>query len=157
VSALVLLQSFYLASYYPYYYPFENPIIKNIFEDRFSVTHEGYGEGLDLAAGYLSQKDDAMNLSVMSWFSGSLGYLFPGKTEHIIPQQEWPKGSARALKDCDYLVIYYDTQLRHNLPEKLMHDLTNVIPEHSIFLFGREYIRIYEVDKLPDSVFIHDT
>jgi hypothetical protein len=37
-----------------------------------------------------------------------------------------------------------------------MHDLTNVAPEHSVSLFGTEYIRIYKVSEHPNSFFIRD-
>ena len=60
------------------------------------------------------------------------------------------------LRRSDYLVLYYDHQLKRDMPAKLMQDIQAVIPEKSIRLYGIEYIRIYRVQDLPDSVFIPD-
>jgi hypothetical protein len=157
LGALIWFQAFSVVSYYPYYYPYTNPIVAAINQGIFSPDPQGYGEGLDLAAEYLSQKPDAKNLTVMSWYSGIPAYLFPGSTEHIKPHPEWAMSSIRKLLRSDYLVIYYDFQLRRNQPEKLMLDIANVTPEHSISMFGTEYIRIYKVSELPESVFIPDS
>jgi len=157
LGVLILFQAFSVVSYYPYYYPYINPIIASINQSIFSPAPQGYGEGLDLAAEYLSEKSNAKDLTVMSWYSGIHAYLFPGSTEHIKPKPEWSMGSIRKLMGSDYLVIYHDVQIRRNLPEKLMHDLTDVTPEYSISMFGTEYIRIYKVSELPESVFIPDS
>jgi len=157
LGILIVFQSYNLISNYPYYYTYRNPIIVSIDRGIFSPTPQGYGEVLDLAASYLSEKPNAKDLTVMSWYSGILRYLFPGEVEHIKPTPEWSWGSARKLSESDYLVIYYDAQLRRNLPEKLMHDLSNVTPEYSISRFGTEYIRIYKVSELPESVFVPDS
>jgi hypothetical protein len=157
LGALILLQTYNLVSYYPYYYPYVNPIVASINQGYLHPSSSGYGEGLDLAAEYLSQKPDAENLTVMSWYSGIPAYLFPGRTEHIKPRSEWTMSSIQKLLRSDYLVIYHDSQLRRNQPEKLMLDIANVTPEHSISMFGTEYIRIYKVSELPESVFIPDS
>jgi hypothetical protein len=153
---IILFQGYNLISYYPYYYPYVNPITAGINRGVFSPVIEGYGEGLDLAAKYLSEKPHPERIRVMSWFAGIPGYLFPGKVRHIKPEPGWTEESTQKLKRSDYLVIYYEFQLKHNIPVKLMHDLANVPPEHSIFLYGVEYVRIYRVGELPDSVFIPD-
>jgi hypothetical protein len=157
LGILILFQSYNLISKYPYYYTYRNPIIASINRGILTPTPQGYGEVLDLAAKYLSEKPNAKNLTVMSWYAGILRYLFPGEVEHIKPTPEWSSSSARKLSESDYLVVYYDVQLRRNLPEKLMHDLSNVTPEFSISRFGTEYIRIYKVSDLPDSVFFPDS
>ncbi|MGD8456841.1 MAG: glycosyltransferase family 39 protein [Anaerolineales bacterium] len=157
LGMLTLFQSYYLLSNFPYYYTYRNPIIVSINQGILSPPPQGYGEVLDLAAEYLSEKPNAKDIKVMSWYSGIIQYLFPGEVEHIKPIPEWSRGSARKLKESDYLVIYYDAQLKRNLPQKLMHDLSDVSPEHSISLFGIEYIRIYKVSELPDTVFVPDS
>jgi len=156
VGVFILLQGYSLISYYPYYYPYVNPIAASINRGVFSPVIEGYGEGLDLAAKYLSEKPHPERIRVMSWYAGIPGYLFPGKVRHIKPEPRWTEESTQKLKRSDYLVIYYEFQLKRNLPEKLMHDLANVPPEHSISLYGVEYIRIYRVSELPDRVFVPD-
>jgi hypothetical protein len=157
LGILILFQSYNLVSNYPYYYTYRNPITVSINQGILSPTPQGYGEVLDVAAKYLSEKPNAKDLTVMSWYSGIIRYLFPGEVEHIRPSPEWSRASVRKLLKSDYLVIYYDAQLRRNLPEKLMHDLSNVIPEHSISFLGTEYIRIYKVSELPSSVFVPDS
>jgi hypothetical protein len=156
LSALILSQAYSLVSYYPYFYPYVNPIAAKIDRGILASAYNAYGEGLDLAARYLSEKPNPENIRVMSWFAGIPGYLFPGKVRHIKTLPEWTEESTRKLSRSDYLVIYYELQRRRNSPEKLMRDLADVLPEHSIFLYGYEYIRIYRVTELPDSVFVPD-
>lgn len=60
------------------------------------------------------------------------------------------------LEDADYLVIYYYHQLQRNVPEKLLRDLAGVDPEHTIWINGVQYVRIYQVDELPKSVYVPD-
>jgi 4-amino-4-deoxy-L-arabinose transferase-like glycosyltransferase len=157
LGTLILFQSYNVVSNFPYYYTYRNPITVSVNQGILSPTPQGYGEVLDVAAKYLSEKPNAKDLTVMSWYAGIIRYLFPGEVEHIKPSAEWSRASVRKLLESDYLVIYYDAQLRRNLPEKLMYDLTNVTPEHSISRFGIEYIRIYKVSELPNNVFIPDT
>ena len=60
------------------------------------------------------------------------------------------------LKKSDYLVVYYHHQMARNIPQKLLMDIAGVEPEHTIWLNGIEYARIYQVSDLPDAVYIPD-
>lgn len=156
ILSVVLLQAVSAIPYFPYYYTYKNPIMVANTQDK-NIRFEGYGEGLDLAAIYLSQKPNAEELTVMSWYGpGPFAYLFPGKTEHIYPLPGWTAGSIRRLEQSDYLVIYYFSQKSRNLPSTLMAALDGVVPEHSIFLYEIEYVRIYKTSELPARVFVAD-
>lgn len=153
---LIIFQLNSLIPYYPYYFTYVNPLIQKIDKGILSPQRSNYGEGLDLAAEYLSQRPKAEKVRVMSWYSGVFAYMFPGKVRHLAPRARWSEAEIDKLERSDYLVIYYEQQKRRNLPPKLMADLEGVMPEHSIFLNGIEYVRIYEVNELPDNVFLPD-
>jgi 4-amino-4-deoxy-L-arabinose transferase-like glycosyltransferase len=155
MGLVVSLQALNAFSYYPYYFNYANPIMIRV-NNGVRKGLDSYGVGLDLAAEYLSQKTDAENLTVMSWWSGTVAYLFPGEVQHLAPRSRWSDAEIDRLKSSDYLVVYYDVQKRRNQPPKLMADLVDVSPEYAIFLYDIEYVRIYKVRDLPERVFIPD-
>ena len=141
-----------LIGFYPYYFDYLNPIARAV-NGNAAIPDNGYGQGLDIAARYLAEKADSANLTVMSWWSTSLDYFFPGETKQIAITRNWTPSEAGNLKECDYLVIYQRTQAERRIPEALMTILKNVVPEKSIFLHGLEMVRIYKVSDLPLEVF----
>ena len=107
------------------------------------VMQIGWGEGLDQAALYLNQKPDAENLVVSSWYSlGSFSFFFNGKVVNIpsgvVIDSDW-----QAIHSSDYIVIYVH-EWQRNLPAELLSELANKTPEHSIWINGIEYVRIYK-------------
>jgi hypothetical protein len=154
LSAVLVVQILGTFQYYPYYFTYNNPIMLQL--NQGQATGYGYGIGLDQAASYLSQKPEADRLTVMSFYSQSLAYLFPGKTFHIRPHPRWSEIEIAKLRKSDYLVIYVIQQKARNIPEKLMNDLDEVQPEHIILIDNVEYVRIYKVSDLPDRVFQPD-
>lgn len=152
IVGLIGFQIISSSQYYPYYYNYRNPIALNTF-DTMKTGSGYYGEGLDLAAKYLAQKPGAENLKVMSWWAGTVAYLFPGETYHLKPQSQWGEKQAVILKKSDYLVIYYQTQIGREAPSLLIEMLADVKPEKSFYIHGIEYIRIYNVHDLPEEIF----
>jgi hypothetical protein len=107
------------------------------------VMQIGWGEGLDQAALYLNQKPDAKDLLVSSWYgAGPFSFFFSGETFNlpstVITANDW-----QAIRSSDYLVIYVH-QWQRNLPAELLSELAGQTPEHSIWINGIEYVRIYK-------------
>ena len=109
------------------------------------VMQIGWGEGLDQAAFYLNQKPDAEELLVASWYArGCFSFFFVGESANIPPEVEITNPEdMEAISKADYLVIYIH-QLQRNLPADLLSKLDNQTPEHTIWINGMEYVRIYK-------------
>jgi hypothetical protein len=136
---------------FPYYYTYTNGVLRSFFGLQAYKT--GYGEGLEHAGEYLSQKPNAEDLTVMSWYSYAFSFFFPGHTEQILIAEEWAPAHIDRLAESDYLVVYYTHQKNRNMPAKLLAELDGVPIEHSIWLNGFEAVRIYDVSILPASLY----
>ncbi|MBC8248978.1 MAG: glycosyltransferase family 39 protein, partial [Anaerolineales bacterium] len=79
---LLLLQSGYILSYHPYYLAYYNPLLGGL-PRAVQVLPVGWGEGMDLAARYLNQKEDAADLRVATWGIPGFAPLFEGQTEEL--------------------------------------------------------------------------
>lgn len=153
---LLVIQVICAFSFFPYYFNYSNPILEQI-QPGVQTTVLGYGEGLELAADYLARKPASGDLTVMSWYGiGPFSFFFPGQTENLYPSETWTPGLIERLARSDYLVIYQHHQQKRNMPAKLLQDISDVKPEHSIWLKGVEYIRIYRVSDLPEAVYTPD-
>jgi hypothetical protein len=153
LTVLLLIQAVSLFSQFPYYYTYANPITAWIRKGSGN-PNAGYGEGLNLAGEYLSQKPDADQLTAMSWYGiGPFSYFFEGKTDPLLVSQRLDGKTIDSLKAADYLVIYYVNQKRRNLPQDLLSALEGFTPEQVISLNGLEYIRIYKLADLPDEFY----
>jgi len=154
LTLAVLIQIFGAANYYPYYLNYYNPILGGPVKGA-RTSGVGYGEVLDQAGKYLSEKPDADDLTAMSWYGpGPFSFYFRGITVPLWPSQSWSENEIERLQSSDYLVIYYQHQVNRDLPEILLNSLENIQPEHTIFFKGIEYIRIYKVIDLPEEIFI---
>jgi len=103
----------------------------------------GWGEGLDEVGRYLSQKPASQKLTVLSWMPyGCLSYYFPGKVRPILSNTDFSQEDWVRLDSVDYIVIYIQ-QWQLNIPNSLLEYLSNSMPEHSIWINGIEYARIY--------------
>ena len=153
LTVLLLIQAASLFSQFPYYYTYANPLTAWIRKGSGN-PNVGYGEGLNLAGEYLSQKPDAGHLTAMSWYGiGPFSYFFEGKTDPLLVSQRLDGKTIDSLKAADYLVIYYINQKRRNLPQDLLSALEGFTPEQVILLNGLEYIRIYKLADLPDDFY----
>jgi hypothetical protein len=52
----------------------------------------------------------------------------------------------------DYLVVYQNQWYRR-IPGKLFDSLDQIEPMKSIWVDGIEYVRIYDVESMPDQIF----
>lgn len=127
---------------FPYYLTFYNPLAGGV-RRAPQVMLIGWGEGLDEAGRYLSQKPNSKKLRVLSWMPyGSLSYFFPGKVRPILSDADFSQEDLVRLDSVDYVVIYVQ-QWQLNIPKSLLEYLSNYVPEHIIWINGIEYARIY--------------
>lgn len=131
---IVILLSIYIFSYSPYFIAYFNPLIGggNKAKEAYVI---GLGEGLDLAASYLNQKEEASSLKVASWYSSSFAPFFNGKT---FTEREASK------KDIDYIVLYING-IQRKLPQDLYEDyFLKKTPETIIKIKNIDYVWIYK-------------
>ncbi len=69
------------------------------------------------------------------------------------PMASYGQNSLDNLRSVDYLVVYYAQQKRRNLPVGFIALLEPAVPEKVIWFNGIEYVRIYRVRDLPDTLF----
>jgi len=137
---------------YPYYFTYYNPLLGGSKRAGKSIS-VGEGEGLDQAGLYLSSFPDAENMTVMSWYGwGSFSYYFSGNTIVFPVTSNWSGGLAKKLSASDYLVVYQNQWYRR-IPPDVFDSLDQVEPMETIWVDGIEYVRIYEVESLPDQIF----
>jgi hypothetical protein len=153
LGTVILIQALQALQTYPYYFTYFNPLLggsRNASEE----LSMGSGEGLDQAAAYLNAKPDARKLKVMAWYgTGPFSYYFVGKTIALTPSSNmWDADAIAELKGMDYLVIY-SNQWRRQIPGGLFPWLEGLQPEHSIWIDGIEYARIYAVKSFPPEKF----
>ncbi len=156
VCAAVLLQVTSALPFYPYYYTYYNPIMLAWNHGGHSPNY-GYGEGLELAASYLARKPEAAKSTAVAFYGrGAFSYFYPGKTEQlktVYGESENVPQLIDVLHASKYLVLYYQLEQQRNSPPNVMQALKGISPEKSIWMNGIEYIRIYDVDKLPPGFF----
>jgi hypothetical protein len=87
---------------------------------------------------------------------GTFSYFFPGETlvfkrVHLIDESF--QQIADEMKSSDYMVLY--PVVREMQPEtmKIFSVLQGVTPEKTIFINGIEYIYIYRIADIPESVY----
>ncbi len=145
LAALLGLQLLPVLQTAPYYLSYYNPLMGGAAKAPQSMMI-GWGEGLDQAARYLNAKPNAEKLNVIAWYNqGSFSYFFKGDSQHIpINQQPSPK-RLQEIMQMDYAVIYIH-QWQRRTPENLLTLLERRQPEHTIWIDGLEYVRIYRLD-----------
>jgi hypothetical protein len=136
--------------YAPYYFNYKSPFASE-------AATLGYGEGFSQAADYLAQKPNAKNIRAYVYNGmGTFSFFFPGETLvfkriHLI-KQDFATITAEMRKS-DYLVLY--PVVRHKQPEteKVLEALQDVHPEKTVIINGLEYIYVYKIKDLPESVY----
>ena len=138
------LQASCLLSAYPYYYSFYNPLLGGG-RQALKAVPVGWGEGLDQAAQYLNKKPYVGKLEVITYYaSGCFSYYFEGRVREFpisgdLNEDDWQK-----FIQSDYAVIYV-TQIQRNYPPTVLEYVSHLNPEHTIWINGLEYARIYKL------------
>ncbi|MBK7449658.1 MAG: hypothetical protein IPJ47_09610 [Anaerolineales bacterium] len=154
VAALVVITLAQIGSglpYAPYYFTYKNPLAKE------AATY-AYGEGFSEAAEYLAQKPNAKDLRAYVYIGmGTFSYYFPGETvvlkrpnvlfnDFVTITEE--------MRSADYLVLYPIAREKHPETEKILSEFEGVVaPEKVITINGLEYLQIYRVADIPESVY----
>ncbi|MBL7183383.1 MAG: glycosyltransferase family 39 protein [Anaerolineae bacterium] len=130
LSLVVLLQAALALPYHPYYLVYANPLLGG---PRLAaqVMPTGWGEGMDLAAGYLNQKEDAASLRVATWGIPGFAPLFKGQTEEL----------AEHKATADYAVLYVGDVQQDSPSTATLYDRQQ--PEHVVSIHGVDYAWIY--------------
>jgi hypothetical protein len=143
-------------SNFPYYFTDRNPVLYSMGWYN-EYPHFPYGEGLEIAAQYLSELPDAENTTVFSYYSrGCFSYYYPGKAISFRPYYsdgEHATDLLANLKASDYLIVYYANQSQLSHYDNYLKVLSTVEPFHVISLNGYEYVHIYKVDEFPPEIF----
>ena len=137
--------------YAPYYFIYKQPFA------AVPATY-GYGEGYSEAADYLSQKPNAEELRAYVYSGmGTFSFFFSGETM-VLKRVYLLDGDFVTITDgmrqADYLVLYPAVREKQPETEKLFEVLEGVVePEKTIFINGLEYVQIYRVADIPESVY----
>lgn len=153
LTGLIAFQMVTILGSYPYYYTYLNPLMEVAPASAKSPIDDApsYGEGLDQAAAYLSQKPAASKMTVMSYCGyGCFAFLFPGTTLTIndLSLVNPDPTLIDYLRASDYVV------LDHHL-QKIQNDLAGfegLTPEKIIWINGIEYFDIYRAADLLQRV-----
>jgi len=149
LGAVVALQLLAAAVTFPYYLSYYNPLVGGG-STALGVVQIGWGEGLDQAGRYLAAKSDSDELRVASWYnSGCLSYFFDGSSTRLKAGPDQAQMDFQRVLNSDYAVTYVH-QWQLGLPPELLGFLSWQEPEHTIWINGLEYVRIYR----PGSVFL---
>jgi hypothetical protein len=142
LCAAIVLQLFGTMRTYPYYLSYYNPLLGgNTGAQRDMMI--GWGEGLDQAARYLNRRPNADQLHVVSWYApGCFSYFFQGAST-AIPGKGFADPSLQDVLNADYVVTYSTHQAQRQTPAALLDYLYRQEPEHTVYINGIEYVRVY--------------
>ena len=150
VVLLALLQIGFGLPYAPYYFTYKAPFASE------AATY-GYGEGMAEAADYLAAKPNAKDIRAYVYSGmGTFSYFFPGETQ-VLKRVYLIDNSfdeiEQGMKSSDYLVLYPIVRDKQPETEKILKPLETITPEKIIYINGLEYIRIYKISEIPESVY----
>ncbi len=151
VAVLAAVQIGFGLPYAPYYFTYKNPFAAQ-------AATLGYGEGLSQAADYLAEKPNAQGIRAYVYNGlGTFSFYFPGETlilKRVNVLNDDFVTITTELRSSDYLVLYPITRHIHPETEKILGELEGVVePEKVIYINGLEYIQIYRVADIPESVY----
>ena len=153
LGGLLLLHGLGALPHYPYYYTYANPLAGALLGES-QASGVGYGEGLELAAGYLAAKPGAEEMTAISYYAlGPFSYFFPGETLTLKTDDRFSPEDLQEFKEADYLVIYTVRQQPRDGSTALLTALESIPPEKTIWLDGVKVASIYAIDQFPESLF----
>lgn len=151
LAVITLSQIGFGLPYAPYYFTYKNPFAKE------AATY-AYGEGYDQAADYLAQKPNAEEIRAYVYIGmGTFSYHFPGETL-VLKRPNVLFGDfvtiTEELRSADYLVLYPIVREKHPETEKILSEFEGIVePEKVIYINGLEYVQIYRVADIPETVY----
>ncbi|MBC7876668.1 MAG: glycosyltransferase family 39 protein [Anaerolineales bacterium] len=152
---ILLLQIWSALSFFPYYFTYRNPILQSV-GWYANYPQKPYGEGLELAADYLTHLPNAAESTALVYYSrGCFSYYYPGRSVSFRPYYvdgDHAIDLLRNLKEADYLVVYYANQVQLKKYDAYLDILSMIEPIHVIWMDGYEYVRIYKIDTFTPEI-----
>ena len=144
--AALAFQAIGTLQHYPYYLTYYNPLLGGSRKAQ-EVMMVGWGEGLNEAATYLRQVPGIQDRLIYSWYT--LAFDWYSASYKILAEQiPFPSGSSEHVQltydTADYIVVYIN-QWQRDIPGSLFDYLETKTPEHTIWIDGVEYVKIYKV------------
>ncbi len=151
LGSLVLIEVLGTMRTAPYYLTYYNPLLGGISKAP-GMMSIGWGEGLNEAALYLEEKTDFCDQRIISWYTLAYNWY---STSFGCQAQSVEFSSDKSLEyyldNFDYAIIYIN-QRQRNYPEDLLQYLEEQTPEHTIWIDGVDYARIYRLKPAsPDT------
>jgi len=144
LAVIIIFQLAGVFQTYPYYFTYYNPIVGGS-KKAPDIMLIGWGEGLDQAARYLNEKENAEELKAISWYArGPFSYFFNGESRDLHPATSPDNKYWNLFLSSDYAVIYVH-QWQRGFPKPVVEYIENLTPEHSIWIDGIEYVRIFRI------------
>lgn len=112
---------------------------RNTFIRRHEYSQEGFGEGLETAAGALNAHPLAAELEVAAWYPGVFRHFFRGKTFSL---------SSRDDPRTDYVVLYRNMYGRSpdDPATEVLREFAQETPERTVRILGVPSAWIYRTD-----------
>lgn len=144
IILVFVVQSFSIIAIHPYPLSYYNPVVGGSAKAQ-EIISIGRGEGLDLAAKYLNQKEDPQNITVASNFGYLLATHFNGEVKSLSVRHYEPN----TLDEFDYLVMCVTHVQRQNfmLSDEILEYHYTHEPEYTVIINGIEYVWIYKTEQ----------
>jgi 4-amino-4-deoxy-L-arabinose transferase-like glycosyltransferase len=130
LAAALVVQGAFVLSHHPCYLAYYNPLAGG---SRLAprILPLGWGEGMDLAADYLNQKENAAELAVATGGIPGFAPIFEGRVESL---------TERGLATTDYALLYIsDLQQEAPAAERF----SDQQPEHVVRVRGIDYVWVF--------------
>ncbi len=129
---------------YPYFFSYYNPLLGGS-RRAVEVMQIGWGEGLDQAARYINDKPNSDKIKVMAWYAGGpFSYFSKSQVSPLDVDHPWSAEDWDQFNKSDYVVVYIH-EWQRNLPAEVLDRLRRSTPEHSVWIDGLEYVRVYKI------------
>lgn len=137
IILVISIQTSTLMAIHPYYLSYFNPSAFGGPSNASNILLVGWGEGMDLAAEYLNNKQDAENLTAAAQYAG-FSEFFIGNTIEM-----------RLAAHADY-IVFYITAVQREFNSNIWNMYKDKEPEKTIIINDIEYCWIYRnSDVLP--------
>ena len=146
LGAAVLVQGLLLLQVFPYGISYFNPLMGGP-QKAPQVLQIGSGEGLDLAAEYLTTVPNKKDLVIRSPYSSTLDYHFYRQVEGV-PLYE-AQGFDKTF-EADYVVLYLN-QVQRGMSGPIVEFLADKPAEYTVVINGIEYAWIYRMSDFVDQ------
>ena len=148
IAGLLALHAIFAAIHYPYYLTYFNPLTGGSATAPRALII-GWGEGLNEAAAWLNQQNNAQDLRVAAWYNdGPFSYYFKGQDTNL------GSGSALAWLDTDYAVTYVNQWQRQIPSPEAVAWFAAQTPVHTVNFRGLELARVYDLRTAPLAAFL---